>query len=148
VVDIDGLALNDTLKSLVAKIESNDPYIKQVRVGQNRPNVVRLVFDLKEDRQAAGVQRWRRWPATKHRLIFDLYPVQAGRPDRRHDRKRRTGRDDGPPPPAPRRSRATPASARPARMRSPSWKPTPRAPAAPRPAPASRRRSRRRPGAA
>src|SRR3712207_1078477 len=49
VVDIDGLALNDTLRSLVAKIESNDPYIKQVRVGQNRPNVVRLVFDLKEE---------------------------------------------------------------------------------------------------
>jgi N-acetylmuramoyl-L-alanine amidase len=49
VVDIDGLALNDTLKSLVAKVESNDPYIKQVRVGQNRPNVVRLVFDLKEE---------------------------------------------------------------------------------------------------
>src|SRR3978361_942372 len=49
VVDIDGLELNPTLKSLVAKIQSNDPYIKQVRVGQNRPNVVRLVFDLKEE---------------------------------------------------------------------------------------------------
>ncbi|MET0981388.1 MAG: AMIN domain-containing protein, partial [Telluria sp.] len=43
VVDIDGLQLNETLKGLVAKIESNDPYIRQVRVGQNRPNVVRLV---------------------------------------------------------------------------------------------------------
>ena len=36
-------------RDLVAKIQSNDPYIKQVRVGQNRPNVVRLVFDLKEE---------------------------------------------------------------------------------------------------
>ena len=36
VVDIEGLGLNSTLKSLVAKIEPNDPYIKQVRVGQNR----------------------------------------------------------------------------------------------------------------
>ena len=44
VVDIEGLDLNPTLKQLVAKIQSNDPYIKQVRVGQNRPNVVRLVF--------------------------------------------------------------------------------------------------------
>src|SRR5688572_31398312 len=43
VVDIEGLELNPTLKSLVAKIESEDPYIRQVRVGQNRPNVVRLV---------------------------------------------------------------------------------------------------------
>ncbi len=75
VVDIEGLALNNTLKSLVAKVESNDPYIKQVRVGQNRPNVVRLVFDLKEEIKpqvftlapVAGYQ---------HRLIFDLYPVK------------------------------------------------------------------------
>lgn len=75
VVDIDGLALNDTLRSLVAKVESNDPYIKQVRVGQNRPNVVRLVFDLKEEVKPqvftlAPVGGYR------HRLIFDLYPVR------------------------------------------------------------------------
>jgi N-acetylmuramoyl-L-alanine amidase len=75
VVDIDGLGLNNTLKSLVAKVEPNDPYIKQVRVGQNRPNVVRLVFDLKEEIKpqvftlapVAGYQ---------HRLIFDLYPTK------------------------------------------------------------------------
>ncbi|VXC55363.1 N-acetylmuramoyl-L-alanine amidase [Massilia sp. 9I] len=75
VVDIDGLGLNNTLKSLVAKVEPNDPYIKAVRVGQNRPNVVRLVFDLKEDVKpqvftlapVAGYQ---------HRLIFDLYPTK------------------------------------------------------------------------
>ena len=75
VVDIDGLALNDTLKSLVAKIESNDPYIKQVRVGQNRPNVVRLVFDLKE---AVKPQVFTLAPVAgyHHRLIFDLYPIK------------------------------------------------------------------------
>jgi N-acetylmuramoyl-L-alanine amidase len=74
VVDIDGLALNETLKSLVAKIESNDPYIKQVRVGQNRPNVVRLVFDLKED---VKPQVFTLAPVAgyRHRLIFDLYPI-------------------------------------------------------------------------
>jgi N-acetylmuramoyl-L-alanine amidase len=79
VVDIDGLQLNETLKSLVAKIESNDPYIKQVRVGQNRPNVVRLVFDLKEEIKPqvftlAPVAEY------KHRLIFDLYPVREADP--------------------------------------------------------------------
>ena len=75
VVDIDGLALNDTLKSLVAKIESNDPYIRQVRVGQNRPNVVRLVFDLKEE---VKPQVFNLAPVAgyHHRLIFDLYPVK------------------------------------------------------------------------
>ncbi len=75
VVDIEGLGLSGTLKSLVAKVEANDPYIRQVRVGQNRPNVVRLVFDLKEEIKpqvftlapVAGYQ---------HRLIFDLYPTR------------------------------------------------------------------------
>ncbi len=75
VVDIEGLELNPTLKSLVAKIQSNDPYIKQVRVGQNRPNVVRLVFDLKAE---VTPQVFTLPPAGnyKHRLIFDLYPVK------------------------------------------------------------------------
>ncbi|MGK5025928.1 N-acetylmuramoyl-L-alanine amidase [Janthinobacterium sp. RB2R34] len=74
VVDIEGLELNPTLKGLVAKIQSNDPYIKQVRVGQNRPNVVRLVFDLKEE---VRPQLFTLPPAGayNHRLIFDLYPV-------------------------------------------------------------------------
>ncbi len=48
VVDIDGLDLSPTLRELVAKITPNDPYIQTVRVGQNRPRVVRMVFDLKE----------------------------------------------------------------------------------------------------
>ncbi|WP_305823482.1 N-acetylmuramoyl-L-alanine amidase [Massilia brevitalea] len=79
VVDIDGLDLNSTLKSLVAKVEPNDPYIKQVRVGQNRPKVVRLVFDLKEEIKPqvftlAPVGTY------KHRLIFDLYPVREADP--------------------------------------------------------------------
>jgi len=79
VVDIDGLDLNSTLKSLVAKVEPNDPYIKQVRVGQNRPKVVRLVFDLKE---AIKPQVFTLAPvgAYKHRLIFDLYPVREADP--------------------------------------------------------------------
>jgi N-acetylmuramoyl-L-alanine amidase len=79
VVDIEGLVLNETLKSLVAKIESNDPYIKQVRVGQNRPNVVRLVFDLKEE---VKPQVFTLAPIAeyKHRLIFDLYPVREADP--------------------------------------------------------------------
>jgi N-acetylmuramoyl-L-alanine amidase len=74
VVDIEGLDLNPTLKGLVAKIQSGDPYIKQVRVGQNRPNVVRLVFDLKEE---VRPQVFTLAPVGNynHRLIFDLYPV-------------------------------------------------------------------------
>ncbi|MFZ6656858.1 N-acetylmuramoyl-L-alanine amidase [Undibacterium sp. TJN19] len=73
-VDIEGLELNTKLKELVAKIKSNDPYIKQVRVGQNKPNVVRLVFDLKEE---VSPQVFSLPPVGtyKHRLVFDLYPA-------------------------------------------------------------------------
>jgi N-acetylmuramoyl-L-alanine amidase len=79
VVDIEGIELNPTLKELVAKIQSNDPYIKQVRVGQNRPNVVRLVFDLKEE---VNPQVFTLAPigGYKHRLIFDLFPVNPPDP--------------------------------------------------------------------
>ena len=79
VVDIEGIELNPTLKELVAKIQPNDPYIKQVRVGQNRPNVVRLVFDLKE---AINPQVFTLEPVGtyRHRLVFDLYPVNPPDP--------------------------------------------------------------------
>jgi len=79
VVDIEGLALNETLKSLVAKVESNDPYIEHVRVAQNRPNVVRLVFDLKEE---VKPQVFTLAPVAgyRHRLIFDLYPLRPADP--------------------------------------------------------------------
>jgi N-acetylmuramoyl-L-alanine amidase len=79
VVDIEGLELNPTLKELVAKIQPNDPYIRQVRVGQNRPGVVRLVFDLKEE---ISPQVFTLAPVGgyQHRLIFDLYPVNPPDP--------------------------------------------------------------------
>ncbi|HXA46311.1 MAG TPA: N-acetylmuramoyl-L-alanine amidase [Burkholderiaceae bacterium] len=79
VVDIEDLELNGTLKQLVAKIQGDDPYIKQVRVGQNRPNVVRLVFDLKEE---VNPQVFSLAPVAgyQNRLIFDLYPVNPPDP--------------------------------------------------------------------
>lgn len=75
VVDVEGLELNSTLKEIIAKIQPDDPYIKQVRVGQNRPDVVRLVFDLKEE---INPQVFTLKPVAeyKHRLVFDLYPVK------------------------------------------------------------------------
>jgi N-acetylmuramoyl-L-alanine amidase len=79
VVDIEGIELNPTLKELVAKIQPNDPYIRQVRVGQNRPNVVRLVFDLKAE---VDPQVFTLAPVGeyKHRLVFDLYPANPPDP--------------------------------------------------------------------
>ncbi|TWG86290.1 N-acetylmuramoyl-L-alanine amidase [Cupriavidus gilardii J11] len=79
VVDIDGLDLSPTLRELVAKITPNDPYIQSVRVGQNRPRVVRLVFDLKED-VAPQVFTLAPIGNYQNRLVFDLYPVNPPDP--------------------------------------------------------------------
>jgi N-acetylmuramoyl-L-alanine amidase len=95
VVDIEGLELNPTLKELVAKIQPNDPYIKQVRVGQNRPNVVRLVFDLKEE---INPQVFTLPPVGnyRHRLVFDLYPVNPTDPIAALIAKGEWSQDDAP----------------------------------------------------
>ena len=75
VVDIEGLVLDSALRDLVAKIQPNDPYIKQVRVGQNRPNVVRIVLDLK-GRVKPQVFNLAPVAEYRYRLVFDLYPDQ------------------------------------------------------------------------
>ncbi|MCO4890153.1 N-acetylmuramoyl-L-alanine amidase [Cupriavidus sp. WGtm5] len=79
VVDIDGLDLSPTLRELVAKITPNDPYIQTVRVGQNRPRVVRMVFDLKEN-VAPQVFTLAPIGSYRNRLVFDLYPVNPPDP--------------------------------------------------------------------
>jgi len=60
----------------VRKVRADDPYIAGVRVGQNRPKVVRLVIDLK---QAIKPQVFGLAPvaAYQHRLVFDLHPKLA-----------------------------------------------------------------------
>jgi N-acetylmuramoyl-L-alanine amidase len=74
VVDVTGLQLNPTLRDLVAKVKPNDPYVSQIRVGQFQPNVVRLVFDLKE---SIKPQLFTLEPVAeyKFRSVFDLYPT-------------------------------------------------------------------------
>ena len=74
VIDIEGLALSPQIKELVSKVRSDDPFIAGVRVGQNKPNVVRLVLDLKQHTkpQVFGLAPV---AAYQHRLVFDLYPT-------------------------------------------------------------------------
>src|SRR3546814_3633465 len=67
------------LNQLVSKVRPDDPYIQSLRVAQNRPNVVRLVFDLK---QAVAPQVFTLKPVAdyQYRLVLDLYPkVEIGR---------------------------------------------------------------------
>jgi len=79
VIDIDQLELSPTLRELVGKVRSDDPYIAGVRVGQNQPRLVRLVVDLKEP---VRPQQFTLEPvaAYGHRLVFDLYPLQERDP--------------------------------------------------------------------
>src|SRR6187551_1790515 len=72
-VDIEGIELNPALRDLVGQIKPGDPYINGLRVGQYAPNVVRIVFDLK---QAVQPQVFSLAPiaAYRHRLVLDLYP--------------------------------------------------------------------------
>ena len=74
VVDIDGLELSPALRELVGKVRSDDPFIAGVRVGQNQPRVVRLVFDLKQH-TAPQVFSLAPVAAYRDRLVFDLYPT-------------------------------------------------------------------------
>ncbi len=74
VVDIDGLDLSPALRDLVGKVKSDDPFIAGVRVGQNQPRVVRLVFDLKQH-TAPQVFSLAPVAAYRNRLVFDLYPT-------------------------------------------------------------------------
>jgi N-acetylmuramoyl-L-alanine amidase len=79
VLDLEGVDLDPELKALPAKVGEDDPYIKSVRVGVNRPNVVRVVFDLRTEVKPsvfplapAGEYR--------HRLVLDLYPAKPADP--------------------------------------------------------------------
>ena len=78
-VDIEGIDLNPALRELVAKVRADDPNIQGIRVGQNAPNIVRLVIDLK---QAVLPQVFSLPPvaAYQHRLVFDLYPTKVADP--------------------------------------------------------------------
>jgi N-acetylmuramoyl-L-alanine amidase len=75
-VDIAGISLNPALKELVAKVRQDDPNIAGIRVGQFSADVVRLVIDLK---QSVRPQVFSLPPiaAYQHRLVLDLYPMQA-----------------------------------------------------------------------
>jgi len=75
VIDLEDVELNKTLEALTEKIGDNDPYIKNVRIGQFKPGVVRLVLDLKSE---VNPQIFSLKPVGEygHRLVLDVYPSQ------------------------------------------------------------------------
>jgi N-acetylmuramoyl-L-alanine amidase len=78
-LDIEGLTLDPMLRELVAKVQSNDPYIAGIKVLQHAANTVRLQVDLK---QAVLPQVFNLSPvaAYKHRLVVDFFPPKAADP--------------------------------------------------------------------
>lgn len=75
VLDIEDVELNVVLKTLSDRILSSDPYIKQIRVAKFKPNVLRIVIDLKSE---VNPNVFVLPPAGdyKHRLVVDIYPIK------------------------------------------------------------------------
>ena len=79
VLDLEGVELGPALAELHGKVATGDPYIDKLRVGRNRPGVVRLVIDLKAE---VKPQVFTLKPVGEygHRLVLDIYPLVAPDP--------------------------------------------------------------------
>jgi len=74
VLDLENVELTRVLSQLSAKVGTNDPYIKAVRVGHFKPDVVRLVFDLKVEAKPS-VFTSKPYGDYGYRLVLDIYPA-------------------------------------------------------------------------
>lgn len=79
VIDLLDLRLDSTLKDLTSRLHPDDPYVKQIRVGQFDANTVRLVFDLKVE---VRPEIFMIEPVAeyKNRFVVDFYPKKAADP--------------------------------------------------------------------
>ena len=79
VVDLEGIEFNSVLDSLSNKVAPDDPNIKLLRAGRFKPGVVRLVMELKNE---VNPQVFELPPAGEygHRLVLDVYPLEAPDP--------------------------------------------------------------------
>ncbi|HET9463148.1 MAG TPA: N-acetylmuramoyl-L-alanine amidase [Thiobacillus sp.] len=76
VIDLEGVEAGAALDALAAQLTADDPYIGAIRVGVNRPGVMRVVLDLKSAVRPS-VFLLPPLGAYGHRLVVDLYPVEA-----------------------------------------------------------------------
>ncbi|MFP5408686.1 MAG: N-acetylmuramoyl-L-alanine amidase [Gammaproteobacteria bacterium] len=77
VIDLEGVEPGPALSALAGQLGADDPYISAIRVGLNRPGVMRVVLDLKAPVKPSVFQLQ---PLGQygHRLVVDLYPAQPG----------------------------------------------------------------------
>ena len=76
VIDLEGVEAGAALDMLAGQLIAEDPYIGAIRVGMNRPGVMRVVLDLKSPARPSVFQLP---PLGQygHRLVVDLYPQQG-----------------------------------------------------------------------
>jgi N-acetylmuramoyl-L-alanine amidase len=74
VLDLEGVEFGSVLQSLPGKISESDPQIKLIRAGRFKPEVVRIVVELKGE---VKPQVFTLKPVGDygHRLVLDLYPA-------------------------------------------------------------------------
>ncbi|MDP1527401.1 MAG: N-acetylmuramoyl-L-alanine amidase [Rhodocyclaceae bacterium] len=79
VLDIEGVEFNSVLQSLPGKISETDPQIRLIRAGRFKPEVVRIVIELKAE---VKPQVFTLKPVGEygHRLVLDLYPTEPPDP--------------------------------------------------------------------
>ena len=76
VLDIEGMQLTNTLAQGLKNLKTKDNFIAAVRPGQFKPDVLRLVFDLKADVNAT-VNYSKPVANFKHRIIINITPTNA-----------------------------------------------------------------------
>jgi len=74
VIDVEGIDLTPRFKELVGKVDADDPYIAAIRLGQNRPRVVRVVIELKQEVRPQVFALEPVGPY-QHRLVMDLHSL-------------------------------------------------------------------------
>jgi N-acetylmuramoyl-L-alanine amidase len=74
VLDLEELELENVQREIAGKLKADDPHIGAIRVGQFKPGVVRIVFDLKAEVEP---QLFSLKPVGdyRHRLVLDLHPT-------------------------------------------------------------------------
>ena len=79
VLDLEGVDLGPALHELQSKVSADDPYVQSLRVARNRPDVVRVVLDLKTE---VKPQVFALKPIAEYgdRLVLDVYPAHPKDP--------------------------------------------------------------------
>ena len=117
VLELQGAELTSDLAQLPLRVQPSDPYIAAIRFGTRPPDVLRIVFDLKQETRP---QLFALQPVAEfgHRIVLDLYPLTPYDPLMAFLESRDASSETKPAPSAPARaapetrSAAKPSSAR------------------------------------